>query len=159
VTRGAAGDVAGRTGPLRAVLAALALGAAVPGAWAAFAPRSFYDDFPGTGHWVSRLPAYSEHLVMDVGAFYLAFALMLGWAALRPAPALVIPLCSGWAVFCAVHLAWHATHLEGFGAANAIGQTAALAAVLAATLAALVLARRARHAATPSRPPPEAAKT
>ncbi len=93
---------------LRAVLAALALSAAVPGAWAAAAPRSFYDGFPGAGrHWVDRLPAYSEHLVTDVGAFYLAFALLFAWAAARPARELVIPLAVAWSLFSTIHFAWH----------------------------------------------------
>lgn len=128
---------------LRALLAALGLAALPPGAWATLAPRSFYDDFPGAGHWVARLPGYSEHLVTDVGALYLAFTLMFAWAALRPARGLVLPLCAAWALFGALHLGWHATHLGAFGTADATAQTVSLAGVLAATLAALVLARRA----------------
>ena len=63
---------------MRALLGALAVSAAYPGAWATFAPRSFFDTFPGAGrHWTFALPAYSEHLVTDVGAFYLGFALRL----------------------------------------------------------------------------------
>ena len=128
---------------LRALLAGLGLGAAVPGAWALLAPRSFFDDFPGTGHWVARLPEYNPHLVTDVGAFFLAFALLFAWAALRPARALVVPLCTAWALFSALHLAWHSAHLEPFGTADAVGQTVSLAASLAGALAALYLARRA----------------
>ena len=128
---------------LRALLAALALGAVFPGAWATAAPRSFYADFPGAGrHWTAELPAYSEHLVTDVGSFYLAFALMFAWAAVRPARALVVPLCCAFALFSALHLAWHATHLGSFEAFDAVTQTAALAVTLVATLAAIVLARR-----------------
>jgi hypothetical protein len=134
-------------GPLRAVLAALALAAAFPGAWATFAPRSFYGDFPGAGrHWVDRLPAYSEHLVTDVGAFFLAFALMFAWAAARPAPALVVPLCVAWSLFSALHLFWHATNLDGFPTSDAIAQTAGLAAYLALPVAAIVLSSRSRPA-------------
>jgi hypothetical protein len=132
-----------RRAGLRAVLAALALSAAVPGVWATAAPRSFYGDFPGAGrHWVDRLPAYSEHLVTDAGAFYLAFALLLAWAALRPARALVVPVCTAWALFSAIHLAWHAAHLDGFPTGDAIAQTASLAAVLVGALGAIALARR-----------------
>jgi hypothetical protein len=32
---------------MRALLAAVAVSAAYPGAWATFAPRSFFDTFPG----------------------------------------------------------------------------------------------------------------
>ncbi len=131
---------------LRALLAALAVGSAAPGAWAALAPRSFYDDFPGPRSWVSELPPYNHHLVTDVGAFYLAFTVLFLWAALRPHPALVVPLCSAWGLFAAAHLGWHVTHLQGFGAADAMGQTVSLALVLATVLAALVLARRSQEA-------------
>jgi hypothetical protein len=127
---------------LRALLAVLALGAAVPGAWAMLAPRSFYDDFPGPTSWVSGLPPYNAHLVTDVGAFYLAFTILFAWAALRPDRALVLPLCISWTLFGSAHLVWHVTHLEGFSPADAIGQTASLVLVLAATLAAAALALR-----------------
>lgn len=128
--------------PLRLLLAALSAGAAVPGLWALLAPRSFYDDFPGTGHWVARLPEYSEHLVTDVGAFYLAFALLFAWAAARPSRALVVPLAVAWALFSVAHLAWHAAHLGTFDTANAIAQTVSLVVVLGGALLAIVLARR-----------------
>ena len=128
---------------MRALLAALAVSAAYPGAWAALAPRSFYDTFPGAGrHWTAALPAYSEHLVTDVGAFYLGFALLLAWAAWRPSRELIVPVCSAFALFSAIHLAWHSAHLGGLEAADAVLQTASLAAVLVASLGAVVLARR-----------------
>ena len=130
---------------MRALLAALAVSAAYPGAWAVVAPRSFFDEFPGAGrHWTAELPAYSEHLVTDVGAFYLAFALLLAWAALRPSRELVVPVCSAFALFSALHLAWHAAHLEGLATFDAVAQTASLAAVLAASAGAAVLASRRR---------------
>jgi len=129
---------------MRLLLAALALSAAVPGVWASAAPRSFYADFPGLGrHWVAELPAYSEHLVRDVGAFYVAFAVLFAWAALRPSRALVVPLTAGWAVFSVLHLAFHAANTEGFATVDAVAQTASLVAVLAAAVAALLLTRRA----------------
>ena len=130
---------------MRALLAALAVSAAYPGAWAAVAPRSFFDEFPGAGrHWTAVLPAYSEHLVTDVGAFYLAFALLLAWAALRPSRELVVPVCSAFALFSALHLAWHSANLEALATFDAVAQTASLAAVLVASAGAAVLAAR-RH--------------
>ena len=128
---------------MRALLAALAVSAAFPGAWATFAPRSFYDEFPGAGrHWTAALPGYSEHLVTDVGAFYLGFALLLAWAALRPARELVVPVCSAFALFSALHLVWHVAHLDGLETVDKVLQTASLAAVLAASVGAVALARR-----------------
>jgi hypothetical protein len=135
-----------RPAAVRALLAFLALGAAVPGVWAVLAPRGFYDDFPGTGHWVARLPAYSAHLTTDVGAFYLAFALLFAWAAARPERALVVPLCAAWALFSVLHLGWHAAHLDAFGTGDAVAEVASLAIVLAAPAAVIALLRPARGA-------------
>ena len=130
---------------MRALLAALAVSAAYPGAWATLAPRSFFDTFPGADrHWTAALPAYSEHLVTDVGAFYLGFALLLAWAAWRPARELVVPVCSAFALFSAIHLAWHSAHLDALGTVDAVLQTASLTAVFVASLGAAVLAARSR---------------
>jgi hypothetical protein len=132
---------------VRALLAALAVSAAYPGGWATLAPRSFYADFPGAGrHWTAGLPPYSEHLVTDAGAFYLAFALLLAWAAWRPAKQLVVPVCSAFALFSGLHLWWHASHLGDLTSFDAVAQTVALAAVLAGAAGAAVLAARShRH--------------
>ena len=126
---------------MRALLAALAVSAAFPGAWATLAPRSFFEDFPGAGrHWTAELPPYNEHLVTDVGAFYLGFALLLGWAAWRPARELVVPVCVAFALFSALHLAWHCAHLGGLATFDAVAQTVSLAAVLAGSVGAVVIA-------------------
>ena len=134
---------------MRALLWALAVSAAYPGLWAVLAPRSFFDDFPGAGHrWTAELPAYSEHLVTDVGAFYLAFALLFAWAAVRPSQELVVPVCTAFALFSAIHLAWHSAHLGGFDTVDAVAQTASLAAVLVASAGAAVIGARRRPAAS-----------
>jgi hypothetical protein len=125
----------------RAALAVLALFAAVPGLAAAFAPRTFYDHFPFTAHWVDRLPPYNAHLVTDVGAFYLAFVVVFAWAARTLQRDLVRASCAGWAIFSLLHLVFHATHLDGFGTADAVGELVSLAAVLALPGLALWAAR------------------
>ena len=127
----------------RALLVVGALSALVPGAWAAFAPRSFYDTFPGVGHWVRTLPAFNEHLATDAGAFYLAFALLFAWAAVTLRRSLVIPLCAAWALFSVIHLVFHLTHLNGFSTANAVGESLSLALVLVLPGAIVWLMRRA----------------
>ena len=53
---------------------------------------------PVRPRWVELLPPYNEHLIRDVGGFYLAFALLFAWAALRPSRQLVIPLAAAWSV-------------------------------------------------------------
>jgi hypothetical protein len=129
---------------LRLLLGALAVSAALPGAWATLTPSGFFGGFPGpgAGDWVAALPPFNEHLVRDVGAFYLAFAVLFGWAAWRPDPALVTPLAVGWSVFSVLHLGYHLTALGPLSASDAAAQTVSLAAVLAAALLAARLAAR-----------------
>ena len=83
---------------LRVTLACLALSAAVPGLQATISPTAFYDGFPFGRAWVQLLPPYNEHLIRDVGGFYLAFAILFAWAALRPSRELVVPLAAAWSV-------------------------------------------------------------
>jgi hypothetical protein len=134
---------------LRVALGLLAAEAASVGVPAAFAPRTFYDDFPFVTSWVAALPPYNEHLVTDVGGLYLAFALLFAWAAAKPSRELIVPAATAFALFSALHLAFHTTHLDHFGTTDAVAQTISLAAVLVASIGAAILARR--------RPPSRAA--
>lgn len=127
---------------LRVALATIAAANVVTGLTALLTPRAFYDDFPFGAGWVAALPPFNEHLTADVGAFYLAFGLLLGWAAYTLERALVLPLCAAWSVFAVAHLAFHAAHLEGLGTADAVVQTAGLVAVLTPALAAVAVLRR-----------------
>ena len=62
---------------VRVVLVVWAAASVQLGIWATFAPRSFYEKFPGFGHhWVSMAGPYDEHLVRDVGGLYLALLIM-----------------------------------------------------------------------------------
>jgi hypothetical protein len=63
------------TSLLRVTLACLAFSAAVPGLYATFSASGFYGDFPFGRGWVQMLPPYNEHLIHDVGDFYLAFTI------------------------------------------------------------------------------------
>ncbi len=114
----------------RAAMAILLLSAASIGLVATLAPHTFYDDFPFIRHWVDLLPPYNEHLVTDVGGLYLGFAVIFAWAAWKLEPTLVRAVCAGWLLTEALHLGFHATHLDGFGTADAIGQVASLAFLL-----------------------------
>jgi hypothetical protein len=115
----------------RAMLALLCLYALALGVLAAFAPRTFYDDFPFFSHWVELLPPYNEHLVTDVGGLYLGLAVVFGWAARTLDRTLVLAVCSGFLVTAILHLVFHAGHLEGFGTADGVAEIAALASLLA----------------------------
>jgi hypothetical protein len=118
---------------------------------AAFAPRTFYDDFPFTAHWVDRLPPYNEHLVTDVGGLYLGFALVLAWAAATLERRLVQAACGGWILFGVLHLVFHARQLDRFGTSDAVQELASLALVAALPLLALWAARPAERPAALTR--------
>ncbi|HKG39452.1 MAG TPA: hypothetical protein VKB25_10720 [Conexibacter sp.] len=125
----------------RAALWITAASAAGVGLVAAFAPRTFYDDFPYVRHWVDRLPPYNEHLVTDVGALYLGFALVLAWAAATLRRELVHAACAGWILFSVLHFVFHARNLDGFGTGDAVQELVSLAVVIALPLIALWAAR------------------
>ncbi len=121
----------------RLSLGFLFLSALFTGLPAAVAPHAFYADFPFVAQWVHLLPPYNEHLVTDVGELYLGFAVLFAWAAWTLEPTLVRAVASAWLLAAALHLAFHAAHLEGFGAADAIAELAALTIVVAPAILAL----------------------
>ena len=114
----------------RGALAILVLSAASIGLTATLAPQAFYDDFPFLRHWVDLLPPYNEHLITDVGGLYLGFTVLFAWAAWTLQPTLVRAVCSAWLLTAALHLLFHATHLNGFETGDAIAQIASLALLL-----------------------------
>ena len=118
--------------PLLARLALLYLfaSASLIGVTAAAAPRTFYSDFPFVAHWVDLLPPYNEHLVTDVGGLYLGFAVLFGWAASTLDRTLVRAVCVAWLLTAGLHLIFHATHLDGFDAVDAVAEIVSLALLL-----------------------------
>jgi len=118
-------------------MALLCVSAASIGLVAAAAPHTFYADFPFFAHWVEMLPPYNEHLVTDVGGLYLGFTVLFAWGAWTLQPTLVRAASSAWLLVAAIHLVFHATHLDGFGTADAIEELASLAFLLAPPLVAL----------------------
>ncbi|MEA2172009.1 MAG: hypothetical protein QOF76_5309 [Solirubrobacteraceae bacterium] len=122
--------------------AVLALSVGIP---ATFAPHTFYAHFPFVRHWVNLIPPYNSHLTTDVGGLQLAFGLLFAWAARRPAPELVVPVCLTWSLSQALHLAYHLAHLDGFGVFDAITQTLSLLAVTLVPLIPVVYLRALRQ--------------
>ncbi|HXQ89626.1 MAG TPA: hypothetical protein VN733_08310 [Solirubrobacterales bacterium] len=114
----------------RFALALLFLSALLIGLTATAFPRTFYEDFPFLTHWVDLLPPYNEHLVTDVGGLYLGFAVLFAWAAWRLDPTLVRAVSVAWLLTATLHLVFHASHLEGFGSADAVAEIASLALLL-----------------------------
>jgi len=126
----------------RFALIVLFLSALLIGFTATAFPRAFYDDFPFLAHWVDLLPPYNEHLVTDVGGLYLGFAVLFGWAAWSLDPTLVRAVSIAWLLTATLHLVFHASHLEGFDTADAVGEIASLALLLAPPPLAIWAARR-----------------
>lgn len=127
---------------LRLSLGLVALSALLPGLEGTLGPGSFYAEFPLGRGWVELLPPYNEHLIRDVGGFYLAFAILFAWAAVTLAGALIVPLCVAWSVAAVLHAIFHITHLDGFSTGDAIAQTTGLLAVVALPVLAVVATRR-----------------
>ena len=121
----------------RVALVVLILATASIGVIATLAPHTFYADFPFFSHWVELLPPYNEHLVTDVGGLYLGFAILFAFAAWTLQPTLVRAASVAWLLPATLHLAFHATHLHGFGTADAIAEIASLAFLLVPPLLAI----------------------
>ena len=136
-----------RNGILRVALAILALVSVELGVWATFAPRSFFDDYPGLGrHWVSAYGPYNEHLVRDFGALNLALAVVTIAALITLGRPLVIAVAIAWLAWGVPHLVYHLRHLDVFSTGDKVANVVGLAAVpvLAVVVLALILPRPAR---------------
>jgi hypothetical protein len=136
--------------PARIVLGYLAVSGLLVGVWAGFAPRSFYDDFPGLGRvWVAVDGPYNEHLVRDVGWLNLALTVATVWAAVTLTRALVVAVLVAWLVTGIPHLAYHVANLDGLERVDRFGELASLALAPLLALVLLVIVGRDRPAATP----------
>jgi hypothetical protein len=115
----------------RAALSLLFASSLLIGLTAFAVPRTFYEDFPFLTHWVNLLPPYNEHLITDVGGLYLGFAVLFAWAARTLDRTLSRAVCVAWLLTAGLHLIFHAAHLDGFSAADAVAELTALALLLA----------------------------
>jgi len=97
----------------------------IVGAWALFAPRSWYDDFPAVGQgWVAAFGAFNRHFVQDIGDAYLGFGALLLFAALRLTYSLVRGALLGFLVFAGPHFLVHVFVRESLSTAAYIGTLA-----------------------------------
>ena len=120
-------------------LVILALSSGVLGLWATFAPRSFYDDFPGMDrHWVRIDGPYNQHLVTDFGSLNLALTVLAIAALVWMTRELIITTAVAWLVSAIPHELYHATHRDPFGTSDKIGQLMGLAVPMAIAIALLV---------------------
>lgn len=130
---------------VRVLLVVLAASQIVTGAWALFAPPSFYADFPyGGTPWVALLPPYNEHLVRDAGAGMLALAVALALAAWWLDRRVVITAVAAFLTFTVPHAVFHSLHLEHFPLGDAVAQQVGFVAEIVLAVAVLVLVSRDR---------------
>ncbi len=115
---------------VRVVLAGLAAVQLVDGVWALGFPRAFYDEFPFGRGWVEALPAYSEHLVRDVGGLFVATGIVLAAAAWTLERRLVLVAAGSFLAFSVPHTAYHLLNLEPYSSADAIANSLALIATV-----------------------------
>jgi hypothetical protein len=134
----------GRAAPgVRLGLLVLAATAAYPGIWALFWPHSFFSRFPGFGYqWVASSPPYNEHLITDVGGFYLGFAVLLFVAALMADRRVTRVSLVAWLVFSIPHVVWHARHVTGDSTVDRWGSVVTLGAGVLLALVLLLVGRR-----------------
>jgi hypothetical protein len=117
-----------RTWLVRVGLAALAAINAWWGAWARFAPKGFFDTFPGFGHhWTAAYPPYNEHLVTDLGSTFLTLAALMAAAAVMNDRRVRTVVLGGVLVFNGLHLTFHLGHHEGMATADVAASLASLA--------------------------------
>ncbi len=128
---------------VRIALVVLGVGSIPVGVWAAFAPTSFYDDFPGFGrHWVEVDGPYNQHLVRDFGALNLALAVVTIAAAITLSRPLVIAVAIAWLAWGVPHLAYHLRHLDVYSTGDQVLNVILLSALPVVAVVVLVLTLR-----------------
>ena len=129
-------------------LAYIAAGFALVGFWAAFAPRSFYTDFPGAGrHWISPDGPYNQHLIRDVGELNLALAVVVIAAAVTLSLPLVRAALAATLVNGVLHVVYHVGHTDMFSTGD---QVAIIGSLVLAPVVALVLLVMVRSGSEPA---------
>jgi len=127
---------------LRLALALLAVEMFVIGLPAALAPDWFFRSFPFGRGWVASTGPYNEHSMLDLGYVYVAFGIVLAWAAVRPVRELTRAALAAALVANVPHLIFHLSHTRQLPLADDVAQSLLLALPTAITIAALLLTLR-----------------
>jgi hypothetical protein len=99
----------------RIALIVMAVSFGMVGVWAQFAPRSFYDDFPGGGrHWVSGDGPFNEHLVRDVGGLNLAVFVIVVAALVIGSTVMARVAGIAALAYALPHAVYHSAHIGEF---------------------------------------------
>ena len=110
------------------------------GLWAQFAPRSFYDDFPGLGRaWVSVDGPYNEHLVRDVGGLYLALTVLLVGAIVTLSRTMIVVACIAVLVSGVPHFVYHVLNRDDLSTGDLAASLTGLALFAAVPVALLAV--------------------
>ncbi|MGZ4767539.1 MAG: hypothetical protein ACXVLX_02660 [Ilumatobacteraceae bacterium] len=126
----------------RIALGYLAAVSIVIGVWAQFAPRSFFDDFPGLGRaWVSVDGPFNEHLVRDVGGLDLALAIVLIAAMITLARSLIVAAAAASLATGIPHLVYHIVHADLLSTSDAAMSIGGLALFAVLPIAVIVVSR------------------
>jgi nucleoside-diphosphate-sugar epimerase/uncharacterized protein YjeT (DUF2065 family) len=138
---------------------AMALVSLLTGLQQQFAPRSFFDDFPGFGmQWVAVDGPYNEHLLRDLGGANLALGVVILYAIVRPRVEVVRAVAAAILIAQIPHFIYHAAHLEVLPTLlDRVLQTAALSLTLAIPLLVRVRSSGIREETVSSAQPPESA--
>lgn len=129
---------------LRFGLAFMGVGNLFTGGWAVYDPRDWWESFPGFGHaWVSAFGAYSEHLVRDVGGFFLAFGVLFLLAAVFLEKRFVVGSLIAWLCFATPHLIYHMGERGDLSDSDNLLSLEALAVLVAVPILLLLAASRA----------------
>lgn len=132
----------GRARAIRGGLLAIGIPVGVIGLWGLLAPRSWYEDFPSSGAgWIAALGPYNEHLSRDVGALFLAIAVLFGMAAASLDRRLVQAALIAALVFDVPHLVFHVANRGGLSTADNVANIGLLSLVVVVQAVLLALSR------------------
>ena len=92
-------------------LVVLAVPNIVAGLWGVFAPRHWFDDFPGWApRLVAALPPYNEHLASDAASGLLAAGVVAAFAVWWRRRDVVLVAMAGYLAFSFPHAMFHLRH-------------------------------------------------
>jgi hypothetical protein len=128
---------------VRVALGLLGLVSLELGVWAQFAPRSFYDSYPGLSRaWVSIDGPFNEHLVRDVGGLNLALALVLIMAGVTGSRLLAVAASLAFLTYGVPHVVYHFAHRESLDIVDAVFSVGGLVVLVVIAGVASVTSRR-----------------
>jgi len=128
---------------MRIALGYLALISLEIGLWAQFAPRSFYDNYPGLGRaWVAVDGPYNEHLVRDVGGLNLGLAAVLIVALVTLSRTTILAASLASLLYGVPHLVYHIAHADLLSGSDVVVSLGGLALFAAIPVALIVVSRR-----------------